>query len=384
MDPLRGVAGVADLRRLAQGQLPLPLFDFIDGAAEDETTLDANRADFDAWRFRPRMLRDVSAVRLEAMLAGQRTALPLALAPIGLAGLAWPNGEILAARAAARAGIPFCLSTNSVARLEEIPRAAPEGENWFQLYFLKDRDWMNGLVDRARDAGYRALVVTVDLPLTGKRERDLRNAFTVPPRPTLSSALAFAQRLPWLWRSLRAPAGFGNFEGAGGGTGLISVAQHVATLFDPAAGWDDVEALREAWTGPLILKGILHPEDAERAVALGADAISVSNHGGRQLDGTVSAIRALPDIAAAVGGRCDILLDSGVRRGTDILKALALGASGVMIGRAYVWGLAAAGEPGVDKAIALLRAELETAMMLLGETELGDLGPDMLIPAAAP
>ncbi|MEQ8346500.1 MAG: alpha-hydroxy acid oxidase [Sneathiellaceae bacterium] len=380
MASLAAISNVQDLRSAARRRLPRAVFDFIDGAAGDEWTARRNVAAFGDWGFLPRVGRDVSRTDLATTLLGRPAAMPLALAPIGFAGIAWPQGEILAARSAARAGLPFCLSTNSVAGLEDVARAAPDATLWFQLYFLKDRDWMRGLVRRARDAGYAALCLTLDLPVAGRRERDLRNGFTVPVRPTLANAADLALHLPWLLRSLRHPVGFGNFRGNPHAAGFASIARHVASLFDATAGWQDVEDIRALWDGPLVLKGILHPDDAERAVALGADAISVSNHGGRQLDGVPAALDALGEIAGRVGGRTELLLDGGVRRGTDVLKARALGATAVLLGRAYVWGLAAAGEAGVDKVAALFRDEMETALMLLGETAVGELGPDHVMP----
>ncbi|MEC7763017.1 MAG: alpha-hydroxy acid oxidase [Pseudomonadota bacterium] len=378
MPDLSTVSNVDDLRSRARRALPRALFDFVDGAAGDETTARHNRADFDRYGFRPRVGRNVSTIDLTATMAGRPAALPMALSPIGFAGLCWPEGEVLAARAAARTGIPACLSTNSIASIEDVARAVPEGENWFQLYFLKDRDWMMGLLRRAKDAGYRALVLTLDLPVAGRRERDVRNAFTVPIRPRLATIADTALRLPFLVRSTRTRFRFGNFEGNPHADGFVSIGKHVSSLFDPSATWEDVARVREAWDGPMIVKGLLQPDDVEAARRIGVQGISVSNHGGRQLDGSLSAVAALPDMVAAAGSDMEVLLDSGVRRGTDILKAHALGASGVLIGRAWAYGLAAAGEAGVDKTIELLRDEMTNGMMLLGERELAALGPSHL------
>jgi isopentenyl diphosphate isomerase/L-lactate dehydrogenase-like FMN-dependent dehydrogenase len=364
---------IAALRRAAARRLPRIVFDFIDGAAGDETTLRDNEAAFGEWLLLPRVAVDVGRRTLKTSIVGRQSALPLLLSPIGLAGFFWPGGEMAAARAAAAAGIPFCLSTNSVASIEEVAAAAPDGERWFQLYFLKDRDWMNKLMARAQAADYRVLCMTVDLPVQGRRERDIRNAFTVPLRPRLASALDLLLRPGWLMGVLRAPPRFGNFQ-TGGSSSFTSVAEHVGSLFDPTVSWTDIARLRERWAGPVVIKGILRPDDARRAVDIGADAIMVSNHGGRQLDRVPAAITALPDIAAAVDGRAQLILDGGVRRGTDIVVARALGADACSVGRAFVWGLAAAGQQGVERAIGILRDELDTALALIGAAALPDLG----------
>jgi isopentenyl diphosphate isomerase/L-lactate dehydrogenase-like FMN-dependent dehydrogenase len=363
---------IAALRRAAARRLPKAVFDFIDGAAGDETTLRDNEAAFREWLLLPRVAVDVSRRTLQTSIVGSQSALPLLLSPIGLAGFFWPGGEIAAARAAASAGIPFCLSTNSVASIEEVAAAVPDSERWFQLYFLKDRDWMNKLMARSRSAGYRVLCMTVDLPLQGRRERDIRNAFTVPLRPRLASAWDLLRRPRWLMGVLRAPPRFGNFQ-VSGSSSFTSVAEHVGSLFDPTVSWTDIARLRERWAGPVVIKGILHPDDARRAVEIGADAVMVSNHGGRQLDRVPAAITALPDIVAAVDGRVQVILDGGVRRGTDIVVARALGAAACSVGRAFVWGLAAAGQQGVERAISILRDELDTALALIGAAALPDL-----------
>jgi isopentenyl diphosphate isomerase/L-lactate dehydrogenase-like FMN-dependent dehydrogenase len=252
-----------------------------------------------------------------------------------------------------------------------VARAVPDGDRWFQLYFLKDRDWMHALVDRAQAADYRVLCLTLDLPVQGRRERDVRNAFTVPLRPRLSTVFDFARRPAWVATALRSPPRFGNFEGAAP-AGFTSVAQHVASLFDPSVTWDDVARIRDRWKGPVVIKGILHPEDAGRAIALGAEGIIVSTHGGRQLDHVPAPIGVLPEIVESVGGRAQVILDGGVRRGTDVLKAVGLGATSCSIGRAFLWGLCAAGAPGVARAIAILREELDNAMTLLGTARMAD------------
>jgi isopentenyl diphosphate isomerase/L-lactate dehydrogenase-like FMN-dependent dehydrogenase len=369
---LSAALSVADLRRLAARRLPRAVFDFIDGGAGDEVTLRDNEAAFDAWQLVPRVAVDVSRRSTATDVVGRRSELPFWLAPTGLAGFFWPSGEIAAASAAAAAGIPFCLSTNSVASLERVAEAVPDGDRWFQLYFLKDRDWMTSLVSRAKAAGYRVLCMTVDLPVQGRRERDVRNAFTVPLRPRAATVLDLARRPRWVASALLSPPRFGNFEGSAPTAGFTSVAQHVSSLFDPSVTWDDIARIRDLWQGPMVIKGILHPDDAEKAVALGAGAVIVSNHGGRQLDHVPAPITVLPEIVSAVGGRAQVILDGGVRRATDILKARALGASSCSIGRAFLWGLCAGGQEGVERAITILRDELDNAMTLLGTARIED------------
>ena len=368
---------VEDLRELARRRVPRAVFDFIDGGSGDEVTLRANRDGFQDWALVPRVAVDVAQRSSRTTILGRPAALPLVLAPTGLAGLFWPGGEIEAARAAAAAGIPFCLSTNSVASVEEVAQAVPDAERWFQLYPLRDRGLMQDLLQRAAGAGFGTLCMTLDLPVQGRRERDLRNAFAVPFRPRLSTLLDLARRPGFLTGLSRAPVRFGNF-GSPGGQAPVSVAQHVGTLFDPSANWDDVHRIRQDWPGRFVAKGILHPDDGRRAAELGADAVIVSNHGGRQLDGAPAAVRALSGVIKAIDGRGEVILDGGVRRGTDILKAIALGASACMIGRAFLWGLAAGGQAGVARAIDILADELDNAMALLGISSLNSLHPDHL------
>jgi isopentenyl diphosphate isomerase/L-lactate dehydrogenase-like FMN-dependent dehydrogenase len=380
---LARAAAISDLRLLCARRLPRPLFDFVDGGAGAEATLAENLEAFAEPRIAPRYAVDVSGRTTETEILGARAAAPLVLAPVGFAGLLWPQGEAAAVRAAAAASLPYCLSTNANASLEEIRKAAPEADLWFQLYFLRDREWMKALVRRAAQAGYRTLCVTIDLPIAGRRARDVRNGFTVPLRPTLANALHFATRLAWLRGAASEKMRIGNFEGAGGGAGFVSIAQHVANLFDPSANWDDVARLREVWRGPLVIKGVLHPSDAERALAIGADAIVVSNHGGRQLEDAPASLRALGPVARAVAGRKPIFVDGGVRRGVDIVKALALGASACLIGRAYAYGLAAAGGPGVARALQLLTAEFDAALALIGRNSPAEIDRSCLWPPTA-
>jgi isopentenyl diphosphate isomerase/L-lactate dehydrogenase-like FMN-dependent dehydrogenase len=368
-------ASISDLRLRARRRLPKPLFDFVDGGAGAEATLRENELAFAEGRLSPRYAIDVAGRGTGVKILGFAAKMPLVLAPVGFAGLLWPGGEAAAARAAAEAGIPYCLSTNSNASLEDISAAAADADRWFQLYFLKDREWMRALAQRAANVGYRTLCITIDLPIAGRRGRDVRNGFTIPVRPTLASAVHFATRASWLRGAMSEKMRIGNFEGASTSSGFVSIAQHVANLFDPSATWDDVAALRDLWRGPLVVKGVLHPDDARRALEIGADAIVVSNHGGRQLEDAPATLRVLPIVVEAVGGRMPILIDGGVRRGVDIVKALALGATACLIGRAYAYGLGAAGGPGVAKALAILAAEFDVALALLGVNSPSELGP---------
>ena len=372
---LERAQSIADLRMLARRRLPKAVFDFIDGGAADERTLRGNEAAFEDWFLVPRVAVDVSNRGLERRFLGSASAMPIMLSPTGLAGFFRRNGEVLAAQAAVRSGLPFCLSTNSIASIEEVAKAVPDGDRWFQLYFLPDRAWMDGLLRRAADAGYRVLCLTVDLPLTGKRERDVRNGFTLPLRPTLTSVFDMACRPGWLIDAMKSPPKFGNFEMASSGS-FTSVAQHVASLFDPSANWEDVARIRERWKGPMVIKGILHPADAVKAVELGAEAVMISNHGGRQLDHSPPALTALPEIAQAIAGRAEIILDGGVRRGTDVLKAIALGATACASGRSFLWGLSAGGEAGVRRSIEIFRQEMDNAMALLGTPDIAGITRD--------
>lgn len=373
---------IDELRAQARRRLPTAVFDFIDGAAEDEVTLRRNREAFARYALVPRVGIDVSAIETTATVLGQALSVPLLLAPTGLCGMATSRGEVPAARAAREAGIVCAVSCLSSVTLEEVVRDAP-GEHWFQLYVWKDRKVTQGLVERARQHGYRVLVVTLDVPVLGQRERDVRNGATIPPKITLRNALDTLRRPGWLWTIWRGPrVTFANVAAADPKVGLnpFALSPFINSLFDPTVTWKDLEWMRRIWNGPVAVKGVMTAEDARLALEHGADAIIVSNHGGRQLDGAPGSLDPLPEIVDAVGSRAEIILDGGVRRGTDMAKALALGARACMIGRPYLYGLGAAGQAGVADAIRILATELRRAMALMGCKRIADLGRACLRP----
>jgi L-lactate dehydrogenase (cytochrome) len=357
---------VEDMRQAARRRLPRALFDFIDGGAQDEVTLRRNREDFARLTLVPRVLTDVSQRDQSVEVLGQRYASPLILAPTGLPGVLWPGGGLAAARAADAAGVGFCLSTMSTSSIEDAAKASRQ-PIMFQLYVMKDRGLAQSMMERAKAAGCCALVLTVDLQVQGQRERDVRNGLTIPPQLRLASLADFALHPGWVWRYLRGPkVTLANFAGTGRGDDMFTIASFVNSQFDPSVTWKDIDWVRTIWDGPLALKGILDGDDARLAAEHGVDAVIVGNHGGRQLDGVPSAIAALPDVVDAVDGRVQVILDGGVRRGTDVLKALALGARACMIGRPFLYGLASMGEPGVRKVLDMLRTEIDVNLTLLG------------------
>ncbi|MEO6022014.1 MAG: alpha-hydroxy acid oxidase [Burkholderiales bacterium] len=371
---------IDDMRTLARKRLPKTIFEFIDGGAQDEISLRANRADFGRYAFRTRMLTDISTRDISTSILGKRSAAPLVLAPAGLAGLLSRRGELSASRAAAQAGVPYCLSTMATTTIEDIAKAS-DVTRWFQLYVLRDRGLTKAFIDRAKATGCTALVLTVDTKMQGPRERDMRNGFTVPPKFTLGTMLDFALHFRWLMDvGLGPKVTFRNFEGtAAQSTNAVTITQFIANQYDLSVNYKDLEWFKTTWGGPVAVKGILTGEDARRACDHGADAIIVSNHGGRQLDGAISAISALPDVVAAVGDRTEVILDGGVRRGSDVIKALCLGAHACMIGRAWLYGLAAGGEAGVARSLDILIKEIDLAMVLLGRTSLSELDRDILV-----
>lgn len=364
------ITNIMDLRALARRRVPRAFFEYADRGSYDEVTLRANRAAFDAIRLRQRVMIDVDRRSLATTIVGQPASLPLAIAPTGLAGLQCGGGEILGARAAADAGIPFCLSTMSVCSIEQV-REAVGTPFWFQVYVMRDRGFVRELIQRARAAECPVLVLTADLTIQGQRHREIKNGLSVPPRVTLRNLLDMARRPRWAWGMLRAPSRcFGNLEGRiAGADSLTTLSQWIAGQFDPTLTWRDLEWIRDIWPGRLVVKGIMDVEDARIAAGSGVDAVVVSNHGGRQLDGAPAAIHMLPRIVDAVGGRTEVLFDSGIASGQDLLKALALGARAGMIGKAFLYGLGAMGEAGVTKAIEIIRRELDVSMALTGQCD---------------
>jgi L-lactate dehydrogenase (cytochrome) len=374
------------LREAARRRLPQAIFDFADGGAEDEVTLRRNEGAFRRWGFLARPLEGAAARDQSVSLFGHTLASPVIIGPTGLAGLFWPRGEIAAARAAASSGTAYCLSHGSVCSIEEVA-ATHQGQRWMQVFIYKDRGFTRELTRRARDAGYHALVLTIDNQLLGKRERDLANGFSIPPRFAATQWLAMAPKWRWAWsmRNDLRTLTFGNYVQPGSHESLATLAGRMGSLLDPAMHWDDVADLRAQWQGPLLLKGIMHPDDARRAQDMGVDGLIVSNHGGRQLDGAAAALDALPAIVAAVGDRVPILLDGGIRRGSDVVKALALGARAVLIARPQLWGLAVAGEAGVAHVLSIYRSEIDRVMGLLGARNIDALRQlQLMAPSAWP
>ncbi len=375
---------VEAMRALARKRLPRAVFDFVDGAAEEEWTLQRNESAFRDILLLPRPLQG-STVRDQSVdLFGVRLPGPVLIGPTGLTGLLYPRGEIAAASAAAAAGTIYTMSHGSTVRIEDLA-AAVSGRLWMQVFPYKDRGLTEHFVDRAHAAGYQALVLTIDNQVLGQRERDLRNGFTVPPRFEFGSLVDMALHVRWWLRMARAPKlAMANYEREGD-TGVFSIGARVAGWLDPSASWQEVEWLRSRWDRPLLLKGVLHPDEARRAAALGVDGIIVSNHGGRQLDGVPASIEALPAVVSAVGKRMPVLIDGGVRRGADVVKALALGASACLIGRPHLWGVAVAGEQGVARVLEIYRSEIDRVMALCGWDTLAQVDRSALFdPAGKP
>lgn len=372
---------IEDLRLLAKRRVPKMFYEYADSGAWTESTYRANESDFVPIRLRQRVAVDIDNRTLVSTMVGQPVSMPIALAPVGLTGMQHADGEILAARAAAKAGVPFTLSTMSICSIEDVAENT-DAPFWFQLYVMRDRDFITRLIGRARAAQCPALVLTLDLQVMGQRHKDIRNGLSAPPKPTLANLLNLATKPRWCFGMLRTKRRtFRNIAGhAKGVDDLGSLSSWTNQQFDPTLDWDDVKWVRDQWKGKLILKGILDPEDVEPAIASGADAIIVSNHGGRQLDGALSAIRALPAIVEAVRGRTEVHLDSGVRSGQDVIKALALGARAVHVGRAFVYGLGAKGEAGVTTALAILRKELDVTMGFCGLRDVKKVDRSILVP----
>ena len=369
---MHGVPSVATFRRLSQARLPRPVFDFADGGAEDESTLRANERAFERWCLLPQPLRGAAKRDLSLELFGQRLALPFLLGPTGLAGLFWPRGEIASAQAAQRIGTVYCLSHGSVCSMEDLARGH-EGLRWMQVFIYKDRGFTRELAERAQAQRYGALILTIDNQLLGKRERDLVNGFSIPPSFGLRQLAHYATKPRWWWSMRRElpTLSFGNYQRQGSPQSLAKLAGKMADLLDPAMNWNDLAWLRGIWQGPLLLKGVLHPAEAAQAARMGVDGLIVSNHGGRQLDGAIASLDALPGVLDAVGPSLPVLLDGGVRRGSHALKALALGARAVLLGRPQLWALACGGEAGVYALLDLMRQELDRSMGLCGLATLG-------------
>jgi len=362
------------LRRIAQKRLPRPIFDFIDGGAEDEDTLRQNESAFSDWELLPKPLNGAAKRDLSTSLFGHTLSSPLLIGPTGLAGLFWPQGEVAAANAASDYGTVYCLSHGSVCTLEQLAKNH-KGLKWMQVFIYKDRGFTRELATRAQESGYDALVLTIDNQLIGKRERDIVNGFTIPPRLDLSQMLAFAKKPSWWWamRHELANVTFGNYVQSNSPESVSALAARMGSLLDPSMSWEDVDMVRAHWKGRLILKGVLHPDEAAQAVKHGVDAIIVSNHGGRQLNGAIASVRALPAVIQAVNGAIPVLLDGGIRRGSDIFKAVALGASAVLIGRPHLWGLSVAGKDGVQWVLEMLHGELDRTMGLAGASNIEEI-----------
>jgi L-lactate dehydrogenase (cytochrome) len=374
---LRRSVNIDDLRKIAKRRLPHGVFDYIDGGAEDERALRRNSADFSNLEWQPKVLQDVSAIDTSTTLFGRRLPMPLVLSPTGYTRIACSDGELAVARAANRAGLPYSLSTMSTRSIEEVA-AVSSGPKWFQVYTWKDRSLVAELVNRAKAAGYEALILTVDTPVLGKRERDARRGFSLPPKIGLDTIWDGIVHPGWTLDFItHDPIMFANIVGRNeeDGKDPIGLAAHVHRQFDQSVTWKEVDFLREHWDGPLVLKGIQTVADAKQAVAAGANGVALSNHGGRQLDDAPSPVGLLEPVVQEIGGQVAVLCDGGIRRGSDIVKALALGADACMAGRAYLYGLGAAGEAGVDHVIEILRSGMERTMALIGRTSVAEIDP---------
>jgi L-lactate dehydrogenase (cytochrome) len=373
------INSIADLRELARRRIPRSIFEYVDRGSYDELTLARNRSDFDALLLRQRVLIDVARQNLAKPILGAPASMPLVIGPTGSAGLVHRDGEIRTAQAAEAFGIPFCLSTVSICSIEDV-RAATKAPFWFQLYVMKDRGYTASLIDRAEAAGCPVLMMTVDIPVSGLRRRDAKNGMSIPPRLTLRNALDIATKPRWALGVMRGKRKtFGNLTRVAQGMGTATLAQWISTQFDASVTWKDLEEVRRRWKGKLIVKGVMDPEDARRVVDLGAEALVVSNHGGRQLDGSSSTIAALPRVVDAVQGRCEVLLDGGIRSGQDILKALAMGASSTLTGRAFLYGLGAMGGAGVTSALQIMSRELQVSLALTGCNDVRDVSRAILV-----
>ncbi len=377
------ITNIEDLRVLAQKRVPRMFYDYADSGSWTESTYRANESDFQRIKLRQRVAVNMQNRSTRTSMIGVDAAMPVAIAPTGLTGMQHADGEILAARAAEKFGVPFTLSTMSICSIEDIA-AHTKAPFWFQLYWMRDRDFMDNLMDRARAAGCSALMLTLDLQVLGQRHKDLKNGLTAPPKPTLANILNLMLKPRWCLGMARTRRhGFGNLIGhAKGVSDMTSLGAWTREQFDPRLDWSDVEWVKKRWGGKLILKGIMDVEDARLAADSGADAMVVSNHGGRQLDGAPSSIQALPEIADAVGSRIEVWMDGGIRSGQDVLKAWALGARGTLIGRPFLYGLGAMGEAGVTKCLDIIQKELDVTMAFCGHTKIGSVDRKILLPGS--
>ena len=379
------ITNIEDLRRLAEKRVPRMFYDYADSGSWTESTYRANESDFHKIKFRQRVAVNMEGRSTASTMIGQPVAMPVAIAPTGLTGMQHADGEILAARAAKKFGIPFTLSTMSICSIEDVAQHAGEGF-WFQLYVMKDRGFIERLIDRAKAANCGALVLTLDLQILGQRHKDLKNGLSAPPKLTIKNMINIATKPRWALGMLgTSRRQFGNIVGHVSGVGdMGSLSEWTAKQFDPALNWGDVEWIKKRWGGKLILKGIQDVEDAKLAAQSGADALIVSNHGGRQLDGAQSSIEALPAVVDAVGSQIEVHMDGGVRSGQDVLRARALGAKGVYIGRPFLYGLGAMGEAGVTKCLQILHKELDISMAFCGHTKIDTVDKSILLPGTYP
>jgi L-lactate dehydrogenase (cytochrome) len=371
---------IEDLRQLHKKRAPKAFYDYVDAGSYSESTYRANSADLAALHLKQRVAIDVDLRSTASTMLGERVTMPVALAPVGSTGMQWADGEILAARAAEKFGVPFTLSTMSICSIEDVAQNTTK-PFWFQLYVMRDRDFVKRLIGRANTAKCSALVLTLDLPILGQRHRDIKNGLTVPLKLTAGNVLDILTRPGWCMRMLGTKRhSFGNLAGhVKNAANIVALAEWTAHQFDPTLDWKGVEWVKREWGGKLILKGIQDVADAKTAVSVGADAIVVSNHGGRQLDSAISSIRALPPIVDAVGDRIEVWMDGGIRSGQDLFKALALGAKGTLIGRAFNFGLGAMGEAGVTTALEIIKKELDTTMALCGVRTIGEIGRGLVL-----
>lgn len=375
---MRVINSIADLRELARQRVPRAIFEYADRGSYDEITIRRNRDALNALTLRQRVMVDVSQSQLATTLVGQPSAMPVMIAPTGLTGLFHGDGEIYGARAAASMGVPFCLSTMSICSIEDV-RENTNTPFWFQVYLMRDRGFNEELISRAQQASCPVLMLTLDLQVQGLRRRDPKNGLAIPPRLTVRNAIDIMTKPSWaLGVLLGKRRTFGNLQGRLGGQGLRTLSEWIAQQFNAAATWKDVEWVRSRWPGKLVVKGIMDVEDARAALACGVDAMVVSNHGGRQLDSADASINVLPEVADAIQGRCEVLFDGGVQSGQDVLKALALGARGVLIGKAFLYALAAQGEAGVVRALNIIREELRVSLALTGETNVQQVNRSIL------